>query len=437
MTARNVFEFSRQIRLSPAIGDWTTIQYRDSDLDEINISPVHNINFDSLPKEQMKMVHFMHYRLAEQLTKKMSHDMEIKVELHSIIATQISYEDFINAQQEDIVQTDLVLEDNHRINVLIDWSLADMMVNRLVGGKADAEDRESFNEIESEILKTQMAEIKPFFQNIWKINEINNLEMNVHYGQYRRDKKISLREAYVLFTFYFYFAKDDLRKITIAYPNIIIRDFIRSFMMLPATIKPTINLEKKTKERTIFPLSVDLGNTKLKMSEIQTLQVGDIIPLNSKLDEPLLLTIGNTTKLRCQPGIFSNQIAIQVLVDEELTKAIQRFKEIPHDAENVEEEILSVPEASSVVAAQMLAPEPEESDEMQDDEVDLDINEDEGVEEVAPEEVFLTDDEPVEEEVSDVEPDDDDFEEADDDEDDDLEDDDDDDFDWDDLDDEE
>ena len=102
---KSLFEFNRSIKLSPAIGDWTSIQYEEGDLNELSVSSIQNVNFDSLPKEQLKYVHYLHYRLAEKMTKKLSQDMDIKVELHSIEVMQMSYEDFLRMSQEKLVQT--------------------------------------------------------------------------------------------------------------------------------------------------------------------------------------------------------------------------------------------------------------------------------------------------------------------------------------------
>ena len=97
---KSSFEFTRVIKLPPAIGDWTTIQYRDSDFDEINITSVSGINFDSLPRERLKYVHYLHYRFAEDLVEKLSNDLSFKVELHSIAASQMVYEDYLKNQYQ-------------------------------------------------------------------------------------------------------------------------------------------------------------------------------------------------------------------------------------------------------------------------------------------------------------------------------------------------
>ena len=78
MEKQNKFAYFRTIKLAPAVGDWTTIQYRDTDLDKNQVTAVQNINFDSLPKSELRYLHYLHYRLAEKMTKKLSKDLDVK-----------------------------------------------------------------------------------------------------------------------------------------------------------------------------------------------------------------------------------------------------------------------------------------------------------------------------------------------------------------------
>ncbi len=324
---KNGFAFSRKIKLAPAIGDWTTIQYRDSDMEEINISPIRNINFDSMPRDQLKYVHYLHYRLAEKITKKLSQDMDIKVELHSIVASQMAYDDFLNAQQNSVVQTDFVLGEHGRVNVLFEWALADMIVNRLVGGKGEESDVETFSDLEGEILKTQTEELVPYFIDAWKsIFTQDQLRLDFQCGKYIQDKKVTLREAYIIFTFYFYFGKGDLKKVTWAYPNHILRKLLTIRQTFSDPIKKRIAIYPNTLTKTKIPVRAVLGETTLRMQDIKNLQVGDVITLDTCLDEPLKIYIGGQkTRLSGQPGVVGHKVCIQLLMMEDQEGAPKRI----------------------------------------------------------------------------------------------------------------
>lgn len=328
MAKKNPFIYSRSIKLGPAIGDWTTVQYRDTDLEEISISSVQNINFDSLPRDQLKYVHYVHYRLAEQLTKKISLDMDIKVELHTITATQVSYEDFLISQQDKIVQSDFFIKEVGRVNVILEWNLADMMVNRLTGGKGEALGVESFSSIEMSILKTQMDQIVPLFENAWKINQnLRDIALKTSFGVYQPDKKISLREAFILFTFYFYFGKDELRKLVVAYPNPVLRRLLYLRALEPDPLKQRIMFFPQTLRSIKVPLKVVLGQASLTMKELQNLQSGDVVMLDRLLTSPVDLCVGNKKFMKVQPGVLDNSLCVQLIQwdeDKHVHKSLQK-----------------------------------------------------------------------------------------------------------------
>jgi len=310
---KNLFEYNRTIKLPPAIGDWTTIQYQAPDLDELSISPINNINFDSLPKEQLKYIHYLHYRFAEKMTQKLSQDMDIKVELHSIEVAQMSYEDFLSAQQEKVVQTDLKLANNNRISVLFDWSLAETIINRLVGGRGESQDSEEFSVIEASILETQMQEIKPLFAEAWKVIGPEDISIDFSAGYYVQDKKITLREAYIVFEFNFYFGKNDLKKMVIAYPNTILRGLMLARKNATNKITPRIELDSSIVQTIQVPIKAVLGKAVLPMSGIKYLQIGDIIPLNTTLDAPIHLHMADATTLPVQVGVHNGRRCVQII----------------------------------------------------------------------------------------------------------------------------
>ncbi len=316
---KNLFEFNRSIKLSPAIGDWTAIQYEETDLNELSVSSVQNVNFDSLPKEQLKYVHYLHYRLAEKMTKKLSQDMDIKVELHSIEVMQMSYEDFLQMNHDKVVQTNFRFKNNSKVNVLFDWPLAEMVIDRLAGGRGESQDSDEFSDIEASILETQMEEIKPLFVDSWKVIHNDSIDVEFSFGQYVQDKKVTLREAYIIFAFNFFFGKNDLKKIIIAYPNMILRTLLSQRKKLADELKQRIELETATAENIMIPVRATLGKAILPMSALKTLSTGDIIPLNANLNSPISIHFGDATVIAGQPGSHNGKTCIQIIQDSRST----------------------------------------------------------------------------------------------------------------------
>ena len=58
----------------------------------------------------------------------------------------------------------------------------------------------------------------------------------------------------------------------------------------------------------------EIGSINLPIRDVLSLQVGDVVRLsNTKVGDPLVLSVGNKKKFYCQPGIVGKKMAVQVI----------------------------------------------------------------------------------------------------------------------------
>ncbi len=62
-----------------------------------------------------------------------------------------------------------------------------------------------------------------------------------------------------------------------------------------------------------------LGNTTVGASELAGIQEGDVLPLDTRVDEPLRVIVGNVERFAGYPGTRGKKLAVQVfgLVDDD------------------------------------------------------------------------------------------------------------------------
>ena len=60
------------------------------------------------------------------------------------------------------------------------------------------------------------------------------------------------------------------------------------------------------------PVEVELGSTVLTVSDLLELEVGDVVPLDRRISDPLPIWIGDQLKLLGEPGQISGQTAVRV-----------------------------------------------------------------------------------------------------------------------------
>ena len=70
-------------------------------------------------------------------------------------------------------------------------------------------------------------------------------------------------------------------------------------------------LEKKI-ARTKVPFVVQLGEVTITINEFLTLSFGDVLRLNTKVDDDLLCLVGKRPKFYCRPGTAGKKMAVQI-----------------------------------------------------------------------------------------------------------------------------
>lgn len=82
--------------------------------------------------------------------------------------------------------------------------------------------------------------------------------------------------------------------------------------MSPQVAEQTRGLIFKTLKRSEVPVDAILGRVELPLEEIAKLQVGDVVPLNSDVKEPLKLEVGGMPRFRARPGRRGEHSAVQI-----------------------------------------------------------------------------------------------------------------------------
>ena len=320
MVPKTKKNFSSTIKLGPAIGDWTKIEPNQRPIEAANIREIKRPNFDSLPQADVRYLHLLHYRMAERILNKLSEDLNIKTELHSISATQLSGEDFKEYLNEPLIQFDLHLKSVGTLNFIIDPTLGEVLVNRMTGSDDPIADiGKAFTDLDDSILSSQVEEFIPIFSEMWKqIFEPQHIHYQSQFGSYIFDDKFTDRDAYVFFGFYFTIGYSDVLRFIIAYPSSIIRKLLRYHQRVVTPMKRRVRLLPKTLQSIQVKVSAELGSSEIIMSDLKSLEPGDIITLDSKIEDPVKVTLGSSRAIMGQAGVSRNRVCVQLLNQEEL-----------------------------------------------------------------------------------------------------------------------
>ena len=345
MKGKKKFYYSSAIKLPSAIGDWTQIKANDSDDEFFEVSEINYSNFDGISKEELKFVHFIHHKLASYITRHLSHDLNVKIELHTITATQLLYSDFIESISDHVFQANINFSDQGSVNILFGSKLAATVLDRLVGGDGEKSTKQSFNAFELELLNEQLQQLIPHFQKSWdNILDFSQAKMTLFSGKYRPDNHISYRGTTVVFTFYLFFGDGELLRLMVAYPSHLISNLIKKYHVKHREIKSLVKLDNKTIKGIDYRVIAELGTTKLSMNTIKDLAVGDIITLNKPIHSLIKLKIGDRVILTGQPCIYNDRLGCQIVLSKKLNSSVT----LVHDTDMPVSDDVSVPVTLSV-----------------------------------------------------------------------------------------
>mgnify|MGYP005606200599 FL=1 len=94
-------------------------------------------------------------------------------------------------------------------------------------------------------------------------------------------------------------------------PNLSVRYWMQSNTkeMSPEQTK---TLENRVKQ-SVLPVVAELGTTSISVEDFLMMNIGDVIELDQKIANPLILKVGNLPKFTVQPGKLNKKMAVQIL----------------------------------------------------------------------------------------------------------------------------
>lgn len=272
-------------------------------------------------KEQIRSLTRIHDNLARLLTTYFSAKLRTYVHVEVASADQIPYEEFVRSIPK---MTVLYLYDvpplEGRILIEINPNIAYSMLDRVLGGIGTSINKiDQLTDIESKIMTSLFEEAFEQLQDAWETvthiePRLQNFEVNPQFLQ-----MVSPNETVVVISLNTVIGETS-GMINICIPHIVLEP-----IMSKLSVTYWMQTEKKdTKPEKLTALKnhirhsnlsvvAELGQSEITIEEFLNLNIGDCIELNQKIDEPVVIKIGNQSKFIAQPGKMNNKLAIQIL----------------------------------------------------------------------------------------------------------------------------
>ncbi|WP_019242300.1 MULTISPECIES: flagellar motor switch protein FliM [Bacillus] len=272
-------------------------------------------------KDQIRSLTRIHENFARLLTTFFSAQLRTYVQISVASVDQIPYEEFIRSiPKMTILNVFEVPPLDGRIVMEVNPNIAYAMMDRVLGGRGASVNKvDSLTEIETKIMSNLFERSFENLQEAWStIAEIEptltEFEVNPQFLQ-----MASPNETVIVISFNTQIGEAS-GMMNICIPHVVLEPIIPklSVHLWMQTIKKErsqqeiVLLEQRVKSASI-PMVAELGSTEISIQDFLSLDLGDVIELNTHLNQPFTIKVGDIPKFVGQPGKVGKKMAIQIL----------------------------------------------------------------------------------------------------------------------------
>lgn len=272
-------------------------------------------------KDQIRSLTRIHENFARLLTTFFSAQLRTYVQITVASVDQIPFEEFIRSiPNMTLINVFEVPPLDGNILMEINPNIAYSMLDRLMGGQGVSNSKvDSLTEIETKIMtnlfERSFDNLREAWANVADIDPImTELEVNPQFLQ-----MISPNETVVVISFNTIIGETS-GMINICIPHVVLEPIVPhlSVRYWMQTNKKAVSpeqleiLENRVRKAEL-QIVAELGKTEISIEDFLLLQPQDVIQLNQKIEDPLVLRIGDVPKFSVQPGKLKKRMAIQVI----------------------------------------------------------------------------------------------------------------------------
>ncbi len=304
------------------------------DIDEIDKdsedSKVKIYDFSSpkkVTRENLKLINGIYESYARIVSSYLTAVLRLFCEIEIEQIEESIFYEYNNALNDSVLMcvVDFLMPDTKKscgqILVNVSKPLAFSIIDKLMGGDGDDYKYErDFTDIELSILDNLLRQIISKMQDAWQntipiIVEFNKIETNARFIQ-----SIGYNDT-VLLIVLDTIVKGLSDKITVCIPTMTIDEiFKKSESVLKMGRKISDNLQAENDKEAIMGylkasylnIAGILGGTELSLSDVLNIQIGDVIVLDDKTDEEVIVKVEEKTWFKGKWGIKKKRNAIKI-----------------------------------------------------------------------------------------------------------------------------
>ena len=276
---------------------------------------------DKFSKDQIRTLYMLHENFARLLNTYLSTNLRTLVNISVASVEQLAYEEFIRSLSNPSV-IGIFNMSPLKGNVIfeINPNIAFSIIDRLFGGEGTVINKiRTLTDIEETIIRKVITKSLDNLQEAWRhvVNTEPRLEVIETNPQFTQI--VPPNDMVVIVTLQTQIGQvEGLINICIPYLVLepIMSKFTTTFWVASSIAKQAhpeqVDILEKKIKKTYVPLAVELGTINLSVRELLSLNINDVLKLDTTVGSELKVIVGRKAKFLCHPGTANKKVAVQI-----------------------------------------------------------------------------------------------------------------------------
>lgn len=276
---------------------------------------------DKFSKDQIRTLFMLHESFSRMLNTYLSTHLRTLVNVEVASVEQLTYQEFVQSLANPSVISILAVPPlKGNIIMEVNTEIAFAFIDRVFGGEGKTNMKPRvLTEIEEVVVKrfidTAMRNLKEAWSNVVDFTpSLEATESNPQFTQI-----VPPSDMVVIVTIQMKVGDvEGMMNICIPYLVLepVMSKLTTTFWVASSVTKDDdpkqVEILQKKLERTKVPLVVQLGKINITINEFLTLGFGDVLQMDTKVDDNLVCLVGHRPKFHCRPGTSGKKMAVQI-----------------------------------------------------------------------------------------------------------------------------
>ena len=276
---------------------------------------------DKFSKEHLRALQDLHREFSRQLSLVLTAYLRMRIEIEVVSTDQLTYDEFIRSMPSPMTIGIFELSPLPGQALLgLSFEILSCIVDRMLGGLGLSEQKSrELTDIEQALSKKVIERIVKILENSWSnILPVNGNIVGLD-NNYQTVQIASIGEIVALITFEIQIAGKYFGLMSLCFPYPVLETVLSNLSTqhifqtkgIVATTEDRQKMIQKLNTSNV-DISVLFGSTEITLEEFLDLKEGDIIKLDSKLTDDLIVKVNNEKKYFARPGTLNNKISVRI-----------------------------------------------------------------------------------------------------------------------------